>query len=59
MRYTVIIPRSVQRRLDRVADDIRERVLRRLVELESQPRPADVKKLKAGTRGEFEWVTTA
>ena len=46
MRYTVIIPRSVQKQLDRLTDDILERVLRRLAGLEMQPRPPDVKKLK-------------
>lgn len=46
MRYTVIIPRSVQKQLDRLPDEILERVLRRLAGLEMRPRPADVKKLK-------------
>lgn len=46
MRYTVIIPRSVQKQLDRLPDDIVERILQRLARLEAQPRPPDVKKLK-------------
>jgi mRNA interferase RelE/StbE len=46
MRYTVIIPRFVQKQLDRLPNDILERVLRRLTGLETQPRPPDVKKLK-------------
>ena len=46
MRYTVIIPHSVQKRLDRLPDEILGRILRRLAGLETQPRPPDVKKLK-------------
>jgi mRNA interferase RelE/StbE len=46
MRYAVIIPRSVEKQLDRLPGDILERVVRRLAGLETQPRPSDVKKLK-------------
>jgi mRNA interferase RelE/StbE len=46
MSYRVILPRSVQKELDRLAEEIRERILERLVELEANPRPSDVKKLK-------------
>lgn len=46
MRYQVILPRSVQKELDRLPDDITKRILARLVGLETNPRPADVKKLK-------------
>jgi mRNA interferase RelE/StbE len=46
MRYTVIIPHSVQKQLDRLPDEITERILRRLAGLETQPRLPDVKKLK-------------
>jgi mRNA interferase RelE/StbE len=46
MRYRVILPKSVQKRLDRLPDDVAERILFRLAGLESHPRPADVKKLK-------------
>lgn len=45
MSYRVILPRSVQKELDRLAEEIRERILERLVELEANPRPSDVKKL--------------
>jgi mRNA interferase RelE/StbE len=44
--YTVVIPRSVQKQLDKLRDDAADRILLRLVELEAQPRPPDVKKLK-------------
>ena len=46
MRYRVILPRSVQKELDRLPDDVVKRILARLTQLESNPRPADVKKLK-------------
>ena len=46
MRYQVILPKSVQKELNRLPDDIASRILARLVGLETNPRPADVKKLK-------------
>ena len=46
MRYRVILPKSVQKELDRLPDDVVRRILARLAELETNPRPADVKKLK-------------
>lgn len=46
MRYRVILPKSVQKELDRLPDDVVPRILARLTELEGNPRPADVKKLK-------------
>ncbi len=46
MRYRVILPKSVQKKLDRLPDDIANRVLVRLAALETNPRPPDVKKLK-------------
>jgi mRNA interferase RelE/StbE len=46
MRYRVILPKSVQKELDRLSDEIARRILARLTELESNPRPPDVKKLK-------------
>ena len=46
MKYRVILPRSVQKELDRLPDDLAKRILSRLSQLESNPRPADVKKLK-------------
>ena len=46
MRYEVIFSKSVQKELDRLSDDISNRILRRLSGLETNPRPADVKKLK-------------
>jgi len=46
MNYQVILPKSVQKEMDRLPDDIASRILARLAGLESNPRPADVKKLK-------------
>ncbi|MBI3851772.1 MAG: type II toxin-antitoxin system RelE/ParE family toxin [Verrucomicrobia bacterium] len=46
MKYGVILPKSVQKELDHLPDDIESRVLARLDALESNPRPPDVKKLK-------------
>ena len=46
MRYRVILPKSVQKQLDRLADDVARRTLARLGELELVRRPPDVKKLK-------------
>ncbi|MBI5772171.1 MAG: type II toxin-antitoxin system RelE/ParE family toxin [Verrucomicrobia bacterium] len=46
MRYQVILSKSVQKELDRLPDDMASRILARLAGLETNPRPADVKKLK-------------
>ena len=46
MSYQVILPKSVQKELNRLADDVARRILTRLAALEINPRPADVKKLK-------------
>jgi mRNA interferase RelE/StbE len=46
MRYRVILPKSVQKELDRLPDEVVRRILSRLTQLETDPRPADVKKLK-------------
>jgi len=46
MRYHVILPKSVQKELNRLPDEMVNRILIRLAELEMHPRPPDVKKLK-------------
>lgn len=46
MRYRVIIPKSVRKELDRLPNDVAQKILTRLAGLETNPRPADVKKLK-------------
>jgi mRNA interferase RelE/StbE len=46
MKFQVILPKSVQKELNRLPDEIANRILARLSELEINPRPVDVKKLK-------------
>jgi mRNA interferase RelE/StbE len=46
MSYRVILPRSVQKELDRLPDEMALKILARFEQLETNPRPADVKKLK-------------
>ena len=46
MKYCVVLPKSVQKALDRLPDEVVKRVLAKLAQLETDPRPADVKKLK-------------
>lgn len=46
MRFDVILPRSVQKELDRLPDEVAQRILSRLARLETDPRPPDVKKPK-------------
>jgi mRNA interferase RelE/StbE len=46
MKFQVILPKSVQKELDRLPDEIASRILARLSALETILRPADVKKLK-------------
>ena len=46
MRYRIILPKSVQKELDRLPDEIVKRILARLAGLETNPRPPEVKKLK-------------
>ena len=44
--YRVILSKSVQNQLDKLPNDIQARILARLSNLEADPRPSDVKKLK-------------
>ena len=46
MSFQVILPKSVQKELNRVSHEIANRILTRLAGLETNPRPPDVKKLK-------------
>lgn len=46
MKYTVILAKSAQKQLDKLPDDTRGRVLRKLSTLEANPRSPDTKKLK-------------
>ena len=46
MKYRIVLPKTVQKALDRLPDAVAGRIFTRLEELETNPRPADVKKLK-------------
>jgi mRNA interferase RelE/StbE len=46
MRFQIILPKSVQKELNRLPDDIVDRILALLAGLETTPRPPGVKKLK-------------
>lgn len=46
MTYTVIVPKPVQKQLDSLRDDIRDRILEKIVLLAENPRPEGVVKLK-------------
>ena len=46
MKFQVILPKQVQKQLNRMPDEVTERILIRLAALETAPRPPDVKKLK-------------
>ena len=59
MRCQVIIPKTVRKELDRLPDDVARRIMARLTGLETDPRPADVKKLKVGVPGGFASAITA
>ncbi|CAD5916278.1 Plasmid stabilization system protein [Planktothrix tepida] len=46
MSYTVIIPKLVQKQLDNLPEDIRQRITAKILSLTIEPRPIGVKKLK-------------
>ena len=46
MKLTVILAKSAQKQLDKLPDEVAERVLKKLTLLESNPRSLDTKKLK-------------
>lgn len=46
MRYRVVIPRPVQKQLDSLPADIRERVVQRIAALRENPRPPGCVKLR-------------
>lgn len=54
MRCRVILPKSVQKELDRLPDEVVRRILARLAELETNPPPPDLKKIE----GRSAWATT-
>lgn len=46
MSYLVILPKSVQKCLDKLSLEVFERIMARLNQLQDDPRPPDVKRLK-------------
>ncbi len=50
MSYTVIVPKPVEKQLDSLPDDVRERILEKVVLLAEEPRPPGVVKLKGYNR---------
>jgi mRNA interferase RelE/StbE len=46
MNYTVIISKSVQKQIDNLPNDVIDRVLEKIQNLASEPRPGGVVKLK-------------
>lgn len=52
MSYVVSIPKPVEKQLDRLPDEVRERLVERILLLAEEPRPFGVKKLK-GSDAEY------
>ncbi|MGA2137339.1 MAG: type II toxin-antitoxin system RelE/ParE family toxin [Verrucomicrobiia bacterium] len=50
MAYTVILKRSAERELDRLPAQLHDRITRKLLELEDDPRPHGVQKLHGQDR---------
>ncbi len=46
MSYAVLIPKPVQKQLDDLPEDVRSRIVEKILSLAEQPRPLGVKKLK-------------
>ena len=46
MNYTVILSRSARKQLERFSGETEKRIVAKLSELESNPRPSGCKKLK-------------
>ena len=46
MKYSVLLSRSARKQLERFSGDTEKRILAKLTELESNPRPSGCKKLK-------------
>ena len=46
MTYQVIIKRSAEKKLDALQESIHERIVKRLLALEGNPRPSGIKKLQ-------------
>ena len=60
MTYRILISRSAEKELFKLSDTGYKRIAKAIDDLAENPRPAGVKKLKAGRKifGEFVWVNT-
>jgi mRNA interferase RelE/StbE len=52
MSYQVIIPKPLQKQIDKIPQETRDRVLEKILELVENPRPSGTKKLK-GSDSEY------
>jgi mRNA interferase RelE/StbE len=52
MSYTVVISKSVQKQIDNLPEDVGNRVIERIEQLENEPRPSGAVKLK-GANNEY------
>ncbi len=50
MSYTVIVPKPVQKQLDRLPTELHDRVIDKILLLADDPRPSGAKKLKGYDR---------
>jgi mRNA interferase RelE/StbE len=46
MSYSVIVPKPVQKQLNQLSEEVRDRILDKILEFVENPRPSGVKKLK-------------
>ncbi|MFB2879681.1 type II toxin-antitoxin system RelE family toxin [Floridanema aerugineum] len=46
MSYAVLIPKTVQKQLDNLPEDVNSRIVEKILSLAEEPRPPGVKKLK-------------
>ncbi|PSN14035.1 type II toxin-antitoxin system mRNA interferase toxin, RelE/StbE family [filamentous cyanobacterium CCT1] len=52
MSYTIVVPKSVQKQLDRLPEQVYQRVLKKIQLLAEEPRPVGSLKL-TGVEGEY------
>jgi mRNA interferase RelE/StbE len=52
MNYTIIVPKTVQKQLDALPNDVHERIAIKIQQLAEEPRPAGVVKMK-GSDNEY------
>lgn len=52
MSYTIIVSKSVQKQIDNLPNDLRQRIVEKIANLREEPRPGGVVKLK-GSHHEY------